>query len=110
MNDVKELYGLKLKDRNLIWSVFARYPELEKAILYGSRAKGNYKSYSDIDLTLIGKKLDLTLQNKIENELDDLLLPFKFDISIYNKISNSDLLGHIDRVGKEFYTRTPASH
>jgi predicted nucleotidyltransferase len=28
---------------------------VEKAILYGSRAKGNYKNGSDIDLTLRGE-------------------------------------------------------
>jgi type I restriction enzyme S subunit len=110
MNEQSEMFGLKSHDLTKIWSVFMLHPELDKAIIYGSRAKGNYKPYSDIDLTLVGKDLNLSLQNKIENELDDLLLPYKFDISIYNTIANSDLVDHINRVGKEFYNGSSASH
>jgi predicted nucleotidyltransferase len=40
-----------------IRAVLARFPEVEKAILYGSRAKGNFKTGSDIDLTLCGEAL-----------------------------------------------------
>ena len=37
--------------------------------------------------------------------MKDLLLPYMFDISIYAQIDNSDLIGHIDRVGTIFYRR-----
>lgn len=47
-------YGLKDTSIQKIRGVFARYPQVEKAVLYGSRAKGNYKNGSDIDLTLRG--------------------------------------------------------
>ena len=73
--------------------------------MYGSRAKGNYRNGSDIDLTLIGKKLDLSKQFIIETELDDLLLPYKIDLSIYHKIENQDLIDHIKRVGSLFYKK-----
>lgn len=71
--------------------------------IYGSRAKGNYKNGSDIDLTLKGNHLNLSLLNQIANELDDLMLPYTFDLSIYSHISNEALIEHIDRVGKLFY-------
>ena len=71
--------------------------------MYGSRAKGNYKPGSDIDLTLKGKELNLKLLNKISLELDDLLLPYTFDLSIYHHIKQPDLIDHIVRVGKVFY-------
>ena len=96
-------YGLKPTTIQAIQDVFANYPLIDKAILYGSRAKGNYRNGSDIDLVLEGLDLDLSLQFKIENELDDLLLPYKIDLSIYHKIENQDLLKHIERVGKVFY-------
>lgn len=83
--------------------VFSLYPEIQEAIIYGSRAKGNFKPFSDIDLTLVGPDLNLSLQQKIENQLDDLLLPYKIDLSIYHQIQNKDLLDHIARVGKKFY-------
>lgn len=98
-------YGLKHKTITAIQEVFARYPQIEKVILYGSRAKGTYRKGSDIDLTLIGKDLDLTTLFEIEGTLDDLLLPYKIDLSIYRKIENADLLAHITRVGVVFYER-----
>ncbi len=53
------MYGLKEKHIKAINSVFSKYPQIEKTILYGSRAKGNYRNGSDIDLTLVGDDLDL---------------------------------------------------
>ncbi len=99
------LYGLKNQTIEKINQVFARYQEVEKVILYGSRAKGNHKKGSDIDLTLIGENLNLQLLNKISLDFDDLLLPYKIDLSIYDQISNSDLIDHISRVKKSFYKK-----
>jgi predicted nucleotidyltransferase len=98
-------YGLKDHTIKVIHEVFSHYPQVEKAIIYGSRAKGNYREGSDIDLTLAGSDIDLTLQFKIENELDDLLLPYKIDLSIFHKIENSELIDHINRVGMVFYEK-----
>lgn len=80
-----------------------RFEEIEEAILYGSRAKGNHKSGSDIDLSLKGGKLNLKVLNRISLDLDDLFLPYSIDISIYHQIDNPDLIEHIQRVGKVFY-------
>ncbi len=99
------MYGLKDEVVEAICKIFQAHPEVEKAILYGSRAKGNYKPASDIDLTLQGMQLDLTVLNQISWELDDLLLPYTFDLSIYKQISNPELLDHIQRVGIVFYTK-----
>ncbi len=98
-------YGLKRKTVKKINTTFAKYKEVEEAVLYGSRAKGNYKPGSDVDLTLKGKLLNLKLLNKISLDFDDLLLPYTFDLSIYHHITNPDLINHIERVGKVFYKR-----
>ena len=100
--------GLDNSDIKKIQSVFNLHPEIEKAILFGSRAKGNYKPASDIDLTLVGNNLTLTIQQTSENELDDLLLPYKFDISIYHTISSNELVDHIERVGLLFFQNEKA--
>ena len=71
-----ETFGLKEPTIQKIQYILKQYPEIEKAILYGSRAKGTYKLTSDIDLTFLGEKLNLTILNKIENDLDDLMLPY----------------------------------
>jgi uncharacterized protein len=102
------IYGLKESVIQRIGTVLARYPQVERAVLYGSRAKGNYKNGSDIDLTLEGGA-DLTAEvlYKIMDELDDLLLPYTFDLSRFASISDPGVIEHIRRVGVAFYNKTP---
>ncbi len=97
-------FGLKKGDIEKIQAVFHRYPQVKKAVLYGSRATGAWKNNSDIDLVLVGHN-DLTLQilYRIMNEIDDLLLPYIFDISIYSKINDKEVLEHIKQAGVTFY-------
>jgi len=103
MND--QLFGLPSVAVGKIRGVFASHPEVEKALLYGSRAKGNYKTGSDIDLTMYGVDLNQSILLKILDELDDLLLPWMIDLSIFRQIDNVSLREHIERVGVVFYER-----
>ena len=96
-------YGLKPDAIARINGVLGKHPEVEQAMLYGSRAKGNYRDGSDIDLCLVGEMLTLTQLLKIENELDDLLLPYKIDLSLFHALDNPELVDHIRRVGSVFY-------
>lgn len=98
-------FGLKETTIEKICEVLAGFPQVEKAVLYGSRAKGNYKNGSDIDLTLHGKDLTLNMLYKIDEELDDLLLPYTFDLSIFERLSDPDFIDHIQRMGVVFYQR-----
>ena len=100
-----ELFGLKQTTLEKIRSVFLRYPEIKKVILYGSRAKGNYKNGSDIDITIIGDNLSYKIIFKLQDDLDELYLPYTFDINIFQSIDNPDLIEHITRVGKIFFLR-----
>lgn len=100
-------FGLSETTISSIREIFTHFPEIEKAIIYGSRAKGNYKNGSDIDLTLLGNSLNLNISNKLEIALDDLMLPYTFDISIFHHISNTELISHIHRNGKVFYEINP---
>jgi predicted nucleotidyltransferase len=99
----KGLYGLSAAVIGKIKSVFSCFPMIDNVVLYGSRAKGNYRPGSDIDLTIKGAGIDLKILNRVSNTLDDLLLPYCFDLSVFNQIENADLLDHIDRVGVVFY-------
>lgn len=98
-------YGLSEKNISSIQSVFAKYPEIESVILYGSRAKGNFKPGSDIDLTVNHTNLDFQKLNQIKNEIEQLNLPYFVDLSLKNEIENTDLLEHIQRVGIVFYKK-----
>ncbi|MEX1113826.1 MAG: nucleotidyltransferase domain-containing protein [Akkermansiaceae bacterium] len=92
-----------------IRGVLARFPEVECAILYGSRAKGTHRPGSDIDLTLRGECLDSTLLTRIDNELDDLLLPYQMDLSLLSSLTHAPLLDHIHRVGVVLYEKSSKS-
>jgi len=98
-------YGLSSSVIARIQEVFTRFPDVDKAVLYGSRAMGTYKNGSDIDLTLHGDCLTLPRLAAIASELDDLLLPYTIDLSLFALLNNADLREHIGRVGKVFYER-----
>jgi predicted nucleotidyltransferase len=99
------MYGLSDKTISAIQGVFAKYPLVDKAILYGSRAKGNFRNGSDIDLVIVGAELNLSQLFKIETELDDLLLPYKIDLAILHQIGNQELVERINRKGLLFYEK-----
>jgi predicted nucleotidyltransferase len=98
-------FGLSNSNVVKIRRVFSRFPTVEKAVLYGSRAKGNYKPGSDIDLTLLGDSLTHKELGTIADELDELLLPYTIDLSIFHHIDSAELLEHIERVGQVFYEK-----
>lgn len=100
------MFGLEPDTIEKIKLVFSNFENIEKVILYGSRAKGNYRKGSDIDITLIGKNLKLNNSvYPIDEQLDELDLPYTFDISIFSHIDNKDLIEHIQRIGKVFYQK-----
>jgi predicted nucleotidyltransferase len=98
-------FGLKDETILKIQSAFIKFPGIEKVVIYGSRAKGNYRNGSDIDITLFGKELSLQILLRLMNEIDELNTPYMFDISIYDTLSSETLKEHIDRVGLVFYER-----
>ena len=83
--------------------VFVQFPQLEKVVLYGSRAKGNFKPGSDIDMTLLGPALTPDALASISLALDDLLLPYTIDLSQFDGLDNAELRDHIERVGVVLY-------
>ena len=97
-------YGLSDETLNTLNSIFRKYPGIIQAILYGSRAKGNCRNGSDIDLSLKTsdnfRRMDIL---NIANDFDDSDMPYFVDVSIYDTLSNPDLKAHIDRVGKVIY-------
>jgi len=82
-----------------------KYPTIEKIVLYGSRAKGNFRPGSDLDMVLIGDELKLKDQLSFWGDLDDSYQPYLFDVAILSHIKNESLLDHIQRVGKVIYKK-----
>lgn len=98
-------FGLTDKTITTIRQIFAEFPKVEKAILYGSRAKGNYKHGSDIDMTLAGEMLDINTLGSIANRFDESSIPYQVDLSILDQLKHAGLRAHIERVGVVFYDR-----
>jgi predicted nucleotidyltransferase len=85
-----------------------RHRKIAKAVIYGSRAKGNYKPGSDSDLTLFacdGEEISPRDLADILDEIDELLLPYTVDLSAFAALDHAKLREHIARVGQVFYER-----
>jgi len=98
-------FGLKEKVIQQFGKVFTKYPEIESVVIYGSRAKGNYREGSDIDITIIGGQVTEDIRSRVWLDLDELNTPYLIDISVFHKLSSPDLVEHITRVGKTLYKR-----
>jgi len=98
-------HGLTNETVAQIALVLGRFSAVEKAILFGSRAKGVHHRGSDIDLALVGDTLHWRTLGRIEDALDDLLLPYRFSLVIYGKKLDPAVAAHIERVGVIFYEK-----
>lgn len=99
-------FGLPQTTIRIIRDILAKVPAVDKAVIYGSRAKGNNRPGSDIDLTLFGRDLDLDMLGKIATDLDELPIPYQVDLSLFDRIDHVGLREHIERVGQVFYQRS----
>ncbi len=96
-------YGLDDTSLNSLESIFRNYPGVEYVLIFGSRAKGNFKEGSDIDLAVKGAQLVFTDILELKARMDFLNLPYKIDLLHYDAISDPEVREHINRVGKSFY-------
>jgi predicted nucleotidyltransferase len=72
---------------------------VQEAILFGSRARGDHRNNSDIDLALVGQHIPLYVNGRIE----DAIGLFKIDIVRLNELDNIELLANIKRDGITIY-------
>jgi len=101
-------HGLSAQVVEQIVSVLARFPEIQKVVLFGSRATGMHKLGSDIDLAICGVDLDWRTLGRVEDALDDLFLPYSFSLLIYDATTDAEVAAHIQRVGQNFFVRETA--
>ena len=96
-------FGLKTMEMDKIIMSIATIDGVDKAVIYGSRAKGNYKPFSDVDISLVGKSLSYSDLLRLHSIIDDLLLPYEIDLNIFDLIQNENLKEHILRCGRVIY-------
>jgi predicted nucleotidyltransferase len=98
-------FGLKDEVVASIITILRQHDEVEDALIYGSRALGNFKANSDIDISLKGADVNLQTLAMVSHKLDDLLLPVAFDLSVFRTIRNPELIDHINRFGISLYSK-----
>ena len=96
-------FGLETMEMDKIIMSIASIDGVDKAVIYGSRAKGNYKPFSDVDISLVGKSLSYSDLLRLNSIIDDLLLPYEIDLNIFDLIQNENLKEHILRCGRVIY-------
>lgn len=99
------MYGLTLEELESVINLFSRYQHIERVLIFGSRARGCHKPFSDVDLCIEGKDVTNDDIVSLKWQIDDLLLPYCFDLLMRQDVKNEELLSHIDREGKVIYER-----
>jgi len=99
-------FGLRDEDLRYIISVIKGFAEIQQAVIFGSRAKGNYKVGSDIDIAIFGEGISFSTIASLHFRLEEeSCLPYFFDIVDYTHSSHTELKDHIHRVGKTIFKR-----
>ncbi|MDD2282176.1 MAG: nucleotidyltransferase domain-containing protein [Eubacteriales bacterium] len=103
-------FGLIKSDLDYIIDSIKKHREIERASIFGSRAKGNYRPGSDVDIAVFGNNITLDTLSALTAALNDEgPLPYYFDIVDYSSLDQRDLIEHIDRVGKTIFVAASAT-
>ncbi len=96
-------FGLNERELATLRSILGTIPEIKLVYVYGSRAKGNHKAGSDIDLAIMEPATDLRLRSKIQSLFDESHLPMRVDLVDFQSLESDSLKAHIARVGLPIY-------
>ncbi len=104
----KNNFGLLESDIAYIFAVLEKYTEIDKAVIFGSRAMGNYKNGSDIDIAIFGKQITNRILSKINYKLNETIpIPYFIDVVHFEIIKNKNLKKHILEKGIIMYKCKP---
>jgi predicted nucleotidyltransferase len=102
--DITPPFGLPPFTHQTILAELARYPEIERAVVFGSRALGTYRRGSDVDICLFGEGVTPKIARHVSTRLnEELPIPYFFDVLAFDHIASQELRQHIERLGKELY-------
>lgn len=92
-------FGLKDRYYEELKALYFLYPNIDEIIIFGSRARGDYKEKSDIDIAIKGNltKLEIAM---IRDYLEESRIPYMVDVVEYSKIVDKNFKEEIDKEGK----------
>lgn len=102
-NSNRNKFGLTERDMKTIRSVFQSYPEVKTVHVFGSRAKGNYRPGSDVDLAIMNKGVNSTVLSRLIGKFEESNLPYNIDLVDFTKLTKREFIDHISRVGTPFF-------
>lgn len=100
-------YGLTDEQMLFLRSLFAKNERIERVLLYGSRAKGTYKPFSDVDITIVGKGLTVADIDALHAALNGSVIPYKFDIYKFDLLTDKLPENYNPKSGITIYQRNP---
>ena len=83
--------------------IFINYKEIERVLLFGSRARNDNKDYSDVDICLFGKDITHLVYAKIVMDIEEINTPLSFDVVNFNELSKEKFIENIVTEGIEIY-------
>lgn len=103
-------FGLSEADLETLIAILRSFPQVERVVIYGSRALGTHRPGSDVDLALFGgPDLNHGVLRLLTEALEESSLPYLFDLTVFETLNHPGLREHILRVGQVLYTRDAAS-
>jgi len=102
-DNVRNRFGLTQRDMQTFREIFDKYPDVKEVHIFGSRAKGNFKNGSDVDLAIVNKDFNSSTLAKLSGEFEDSALPYRIDLVVLSDLTHADLIDHINRVGIIFF-------
>jgi predicted nucleotidyltransferase len=104
-NHLENKFGLTERDISTIRNILIKYPEVQKVLIFGSRAKGNYKPGSDIDLAVFNAGVSETLIRRLHADFEESSLPYRIELYNFPSLKSAEFISHIERVGIVIYDR-----
>lgn len=102
-------FGLSDKTLKMTVEAISQFTSINRASIFGSRAMGNYKRGSDIDIVIWGENITFALVDELHTMLNEKLpIPYFYDIICYELTDNDAIKRHIDEFGKEIFKRINA--
>ena len=103
INNNRNKFGLTERDMKTIQEILIKYPEVREVRLFGSRAKGNYKPGSDIDMAVINEGVSSKTISDLSSEFEESSLPYMVDVVNFPTLRHKEFMEHINNAGIEFY-------
>ncbi|MEX1270457.1 MAG: nucleotidyltransferase domain-containing protein [Balneolaceae bacterium] len=103
-------FGLTGRDMKAIQTIFESYPEVKTVYVFGSRAKGNYRTGSDVDLAIMNEGISIKRLSRLRSDFEESSLPYKIDLVDFTHIEKQEFIDHINRVGVPFFVQNENIH